>query len=99
MSNCLLSASQFGYRENKNTELATLHLIDNILPAFEIGSYCICVFLDFSACCDTISTGINDFTDVRYALIFESIPVACFPGLTLYGPNSFFRCYSGHNLR
>ena len=58
MSNGLLSASQFGFRENKNTELATLHLIDKILPAFEIGSYYICVFLDFSACFDTISRNI-----------------------------------------
>ena len=48
MSNGLLSASQFGFRENKNTELATLHLIDNS----------ICVFLDFSACFDTISRNI-----------------------------------------
>ena len=40
MSNGLLAESQFGFRENKNkTELAKLHLIDKILPAFEIRSY------------------------------------------------------------
>ena len=41
--------------KNKNTELACLRLVDRILPTFIDGTYCICVFLDFSACFDTIS--------------------------------------------
>ena len=55
MCNGLLSGNQFDFRQDRNTELATLHLIDKILPAFAEGSYCICVFLDFSSCFDTIS--------------------------------------------
>ena len=38
----------------RNTELAVF-LIKKMLPAFEVGSNCICVFLYFSACFDTIS--------------------------------------------
>ena len=30
-------------------------MIEKILPAFADGDYCICVFLDFSACFDTIN--------------------------------------------
>ena len=50
----LLSANQFGFRKHKNTELACFNLITKILPVFEIGSFCICVFIDYSACFDTI---------------------------------------------
>ena len=51
----LLSGNQFGFRKNMNTELATFQLVSKILPAFERGTYCICVYLDYSACFDTIS--------------------------------------------
>ena len=64
-SNGLLAGNQFGFRQNRNTELAALHLIDKILPAFEDGSYCLCVFLDFSACFDTISR------DILYDKLFR----------------------------
>ena len=70
MSNGLLSASQFGFRENKNTELATLQLNDKILLAFEIRSYCIRVFLDFSACFDTISRNILYSKLSKYGVSF-----------------------------
>ena len=30
-----LTNHQFGFRKNKNTELATLHLLDKVLPAIE----------------------------------------------------------------
>ena len=66
--NGLLSADQFGYREAKNTELAALRLVDRIIPAFQAGSYCICVFLDFSACFDTISRDILFNKLVRYCV-------------------------------
>ena len=66
--NGLLSAYQFGYREAKNTELAALRLVDRIIPAFQAGSYCICVFLDFSACFDTISRDILFNKLVRYGV-------------------------------
>ena len=49
----LLSNNQFGYRKNKNTELAITTLIKRVLPALENKSFAICVFLDFSACFDT----------------------------------------------
>ena len=51
----LLSKNQFGFRKNKNTELAILELINKIMPAIKNQSYCICVFLDYKACFDTIS--------------------------------------------
>ena len=50
MCNGLLSENQFGFRRDRNTELATLQLIDKILPVYAEGSYCICVFLDSSSC-------------------------------------------------
>ena len=51
----LLSANQFGFRKARSTELAVFTLIDRILPAFENKSLAICIFLDYSACFDTIS--------------------------------------------
>ena len=54
----LLSQNQFGFRAKKSTEQATLMLIDRVMPALESGKYAICVFLDFSACFDTIDRNI-----------------------------------------
>ena len=51
----LLSGNQFGFRKNKNTELASFQLLSKVMPALEKGSYCILVFLDYSACFDTLS--------------------------------------------
>ena len=51
----ILSSNQFGFRKDMNTELACIHLVNMILPAFTDSHYCICVFLDFTACFDTIS--------------------------------------------
>ena len=50
----LLSENQFGFRRGKSTELACLSLVDRVLPAFADKGYAICVFLDFSACFDTV---------------------------------------------
>ena len=58
MNNGILSGNEFGFSQGKNAELAVFHLIVKILPAFELASHCICVFLDFSACFDTISRDI-----------------------------------------
>ena len=55
MSQNLLSEKQFGFRTNKSTEMAVHDLIFKLLPAFENKKYAICVFLDYSACFDTIS--------------------------------------------
>ena len=62
-----------GLEKNKNTELACIHLIDRILPAFLDGSYCLCVFLDFSACFDTISRSILFDKLARYGLLGASL--------------------------
>jgi len=51
----LLSENQFGFWKNKSTELASINFLKYILPAVTQNSFCICVFLDFSACFDTIS--------------------------------------------
>ena len=45
---------QYGFRKNKNTELAIFSLINGVLPAFEESKFAICVFLDYSACFDTL---------------------------------------------
>ena len=54
----LLSPNQFGFRKNRNTELAIFSLMDKVMPAMEKGSYAIVVFLDFTSCFDTISRDI-----------------------------------------
>ena len=51
----LLFDNQFGFRKNRNTELATLELLDKVLPVISQKSYAICVFLDYKACFDTLS--------------------------------------------
>ena len=54
-SHNLLSSNQYGYRKERSTELAVFSLIDKVLPAFERKSFCISVFLDYTACFDTVS--------------------------------------------
>ena len=51
----LFNPNQFGFRKKRSTELAIFSMISRVCPAFEKKSYSICVFLDFSACFDTIS--------------------------------------------
>ena len=53
-SNNLLSENQFGFREKKSTEQAVLNLIGRVMPAIDKKMYAICVFIDYSACFDTI---------------------------------------------
>ena len=52
--NELLCETQYGFRKKKNTELANLDLVQKILPTIEEKSFAVCVFLDFTACFDTI---------------------------------------------
>ena len=54
----VISCSQFGFRPNSNTELATLKLLSRIIPAFYDKSYAIAVYLDFSAAFDTVGHGL-----------------------------------------
>ena len=54
----LIAKNQFGFRKNRYTELTALTLMNNILPALEKKKYTICVFLDNSACFDTLSRSI-----------------------------------------
>ena len=54
----LLSDKQYGFRTGKSTEMAILDLIHKLLPAIEDKKFAVCVFLDYSACFDTISRDI-----------------------------------------
>ena len=54
----LLSNKQFGFRDGSNTELATLHVINKIMPSIEVEKFAICVFLDYRACFDTLCRNI-----------------------------------------
>ena len=54
----LLSNKQFGFRDGSNTELATLHVINKIMPSIQDRKFAICVFLDYRACFDTICRNI-----------------------------------------
>ena len=54
----LLSTNQFGFRKNSNTELAILSLMKRIIPGLEDKKIIICVFLDFTACFDTVCRNI-----------------------------------------
>ena len=51
----LLAENQFGFRKDRNTELAIFELLNKLLPAIEAKKYAVCVFLDYSACFDTLS--------------------------------------------
>ena len=57
-SSNLLHENQFGFRKGKNTEMAALSLVEKVLPALENKKYAICIFLDFTACFDTINRNI-----------------------------------------
>ena len=60
--------AQYGFGSGRNTELACLSLIDRILPAIVNKTYAICIFLDFSACFDTISRPILADKLIRYGI-------------------------------
>jgi len=45
-SSNFLAENQFGFRKNRNTELAAFNLMDKLLHALEDQKYAICVFLD-----------------------------------------------------
>jgi len=53
-----LSQNQFGFRKGRNTELAAMKLINRVMPALTNKLYAVVVFLDFSACFDTIDRDI-----------------------------------------
>ena len=57
-TNDLLSNNQFGFRTGKNTELACLNLVHRLLPALKNKYFGIAIFLDFSACFDTLARDI-----------------------------------------
>ena len=50
----LLNTYQYGFRKQKNTEMAIFSLLERVMPAFENRAFAITVFLDFSACFDTV---------------------------------------------
>ena len=50
----VLNPNQYGYRKHRSTELAIFSMLDKVVRAFEGNAYAICIFLDYSACFDTI---------------------------------------------
>ena len=50
----ILTQRQYGFRENRSTELAIIELVDRITKAIDKGEYTIGIFLDLSKAFDTI---------------------------------------------
>ena len=58
-SSGFLNPHQYGFRKQRNTELAIFSMIDKIVSAFERKLFGICVFLDYSKkCFDTLCRNI-----------------------------------------
>ena len=55
MKKKILSKHQYGFRQNKSTELAIVELVDKITKVIDKGEYPISVFLDLSKVFDTIN--------------------------------------------
>ena len=53
--NSLLSEFQFGFRPKLSTELAAIHLFDNIRESVDSGKLVGAVFIDLSKAFDTVS--------------------------------------------
>ena len=56
--NKILSKHQYGFRQNRSTELAITELVDKITKAIDRGEYTVGIFLDLSKAFDTINHGI-----------------------------------------
>ena len=52
--NNILTQHQYGFRENRSTELAIIELVDRVTKAIDRGEYTIGIFLDLSKAFDTI---------------------------------------------
>ena len=72
-SESLLSENQYGFRPGKNTEIAGIKLINRVLPALKNKSFAICVFLDFSACFDTLDRDLLFKKMYRYGVRGRSL--------------------------
>ena len=53
--NRILSKPQYGFKNNRSTELAVIELVDKITKAIDKGEYTIGIFLDLSKAFDTIN--------------------------------------------
>ncbi len=53
--NKILTQNQYGFRENRYTELAIIELVDKITRAIDKAEYTIGIFLDLSKASDTIN--------------------------------------------
>ncbi len=51
--NNILTQHQYGFRENRSTDLAIIELVDRIMKAIDKGEYTIGIFLDLSKAFDT----------------------------------------------
>ena len=47
--------SQYGFRKNHSTELATIELVDKVTHEMDIGNLPMCIFLDLSKAFDTLN--------------------------------------------
>ena len=56
--NKILSKHQYGFRQNRSTELAITELVDRITKAIDRGEYTVGIFLDLLKAFDTINHGI-----------------------------------------
>ena len=53
--NKILSKHQYGFRQNRSTELSIIELVDKITKVIDKGEYTIGVFLDLAKAFDTIN--------------------------------------------
>ena len=65
-SHPLLSNNQLGFREHKYIDLAIITLVDKVILALQQKSFAVCVFLDFTACFDTVDRDILSNKLYRY---------------------------------
>jgi exonuclease III len=53
--NSILAESQFGFRENRSTELATSYVVNKLLKAIDDKTFSVGIFLDLSKAFDTVN--------------------------------------------
>ena len=70
-NNKILTKHQYGFRDNRSTELAIIELTDRITKAIDKGEYTMGIFLDLSKAFDTIN----------HKILIEKLEHYCIQGL------------------